>query len=310
MAGYLKEHFPGCRIIFLGRTYTRDVVSLSSYVDEFFNYDELQSAAPKERLNMLRLRNADIIVHVLPRRNLAFLAQRAGIPMRAGTTNRVYHWFTCNRLVRFSRRRSTLHEAQLNLKLLSFLKADTNVPLAEFPEYYGFTRLPALPVSFQSMLDRNRTRVILHPRSKGSAKEWGLENFAELVKHLPEDKYQVFIAGTGEDKQSMSEFLAKEKTAIDVTGKMSLAEYIAFINACDALIAASTGPLHIAAALGKMAIGLFSSRRPMHPGRWMPLGKNAHHLVHDGSCSCAADPACDCITRIAPARVKQMLENG
>jgi len=41
MAGALKEINPGCKIIFLGRDYTRDVVSLSKHVDEFASWDDV-----------------------------------------------------------------------------------------------------------------------------------------------------------------------------------------------------------------------------------------------------------------------------
>ena len=51
--------------------------------------------------------------------------------------------------------------------------------------------------------------------------------------------------------------LLKNKNIIDLTGKLSLQQYISFINAANGLVAASTGPLHIAAALNKKAIGLF-----------------------------------------------------
>jgi heptosyltransferase-3 len=68
--------------------------------------------------------------------------------------------------------------------------------------------------------------------------------------------------------------IAKHPEVINLTGKLSLQQFIAFINHCDVLIAASTGPLHIASALGKKAIGLFAPMRPIHPGRWKPIGVN------------------------------------
>ncbi|MCB0778620.1 MAG: hypothetical protein KDC03_03595, partial [Flavobacteriales bacterium] len=85
-------------------------------------------------------------------------------------------------------------------------------------------------------------------------------------------------------------------------------QLIALIGASDALVAASTGPLHIAAASGKRAIGLFAPRRPIHPGRWAPLGPDAHALVHDPDCpTCASGRPCDCITRIGPEQVATLL---
>ncbi len=51
-----------------------------------------------------------------------------------------------------------------------------------------------------------------------------------------------------------------------MTGRLDFTQLIAFIaNAMMLLVATSTGQLHIAAALGKRAIGLYPSIRPMHP---------------------------------------------
>ena len=246
---------------------------------------------------------------MFPKKEIAFLAKKAGIPLRVGTTNRLYHWFTCNRLIKLSRKNSALHESQLNFKLLNFLNTDTAVSLKDISNYYGFTRIPKLESIYVSLLDKDRLNVILHPKSKGSAKEWGLDNFSKLIRLLPVEKYNVFISGTADDGKLMQEFLNAFPQAINLTGKLSLQQFIAFIAQCDALVAASTGPLHIAAALGKKAIGLFSPKQPIHPGRWMPVGKNAHYLVFDENCEkCANKQDCNCISEISPQQVVDLLD--
>ena len=58
----------------------------------------------------------------------------------------------------------------------------------------------------------------------------------------------------------------------DVTGKFSLPR---FIGLSDGLVAASTGPLHIAAASGVFCLGLFPSQKPIYAERWGPIGKKA-----------------------------------
>ena len=58
----------------------------------------------------------------------------------------------------------------------------------------------------------------------------------------------------------------------DVTGKFDLESFIGFIEKCDGLVACSTGPLHIASSAGIKCIGLYPSKRPMHAGRWCPIG--------------------------------------
>jgi heptosyltransferase-3 len=87
---------------------------------------------------------------------------------------------------------------------------------------------------------------------------------------------------------------------------LELPEFIAFIAAADGLVAGSTGPLHLAGALGRHALGLYPPIKPMHPGRWGPLGPHAEYLVFDRpDCQdCRAQPAdCTCIKAIEAAAV-------
>jgi ADP-heptose:LPS heptosyltransferase len=306
MAGYIKQHFPKSRIIFLGRNYTRDVVALSEHVDEFLSWDELKNMSAAEQKSRLK---ADIFVHVFPVKEIASAAKKAGVPIRVGTTNRLYHWWTCNKLISLSRKNSPLHEAQLNLKLLSFLGVPTDVPLEKIPTYYGCTKARQAEPELLNLIDKNKFNVILHPKSKGSAREWGLDNFSNLIKALPADRYKIFISGTKEEGELIKDLIKNHPSVTDLTGKLSLSQFVSFINACDGLVAASTGPLHIAAAVGKKAIGLFAPMRPIHPGRWMALGKDAHYLVVDRSCEdCRVSQNCHCIREISVKQVVDLLE--
>lgn len=311
MAGFLRQHWPGATILFLGRNYTKDIIALSEHVDEFVNYDELQALSKEEQVAVMQQVKADLIIHVFPKKEIAVLAKKAGIPLRVGTRNRLYHWFTCNKLVALSRKNSSLHEAQLNIKLLSFLGFETDLPLQAIPKLYGFSKMPVLEPDFQQWVDPEKFNLILHPRSKGSAKEWGLDNFQKLVQQLPPEKYKIFISGTAEDAKTMQEFLENTPGVSNITGKLNLQQFIAFINQCNGLVAASTGPLHIAAALNKVAIGVFSPKRPIHPGRWMPLGPKAHAIVYDERCpACAEGKECDCITKIKPEQIVDLIEKS
>ncbi|MES2680665.1 MAG: glycosyltransferase family 9 protein [Bacteroidota bacterium] len=309
MAGWIKARFPECKIYFLGRTYTRDIVALSSHVDEFINFDLLESLSQKEKIQKIKSFNADIFVHVFPRKQLARLAKSACVPIRVGTFSRPYHWLNCNTLVKLSRKNSLFHEAQLNIKLLGFLNEDTRVSAEEIPAYYGFTRVPQLASEFRNLIAPGKFNLVLHPKSKGSAKEWGIPNFKKLVALLPADQFKIFISGTAEEGKLMPELL-NDPRITDLTGKLTLQQLVAFINHCDGLVAASTGPLHVAAALGKKALGLFVPRRPIHPGRWRPLGPRARAVVFDDNCqACASGIECSCITKINPEQIKNLLEN-
>ncbi len=309
MAGFIKQHFPGIRIIFLGKNYTREVVALSKHVDEFISYDDLKQLTITEQINYLQSRKIDCIVHVLPNKNIAVLAKKARIPIRVGTTNRLHHWFTCNKLVRLSRKNSNLHESQLNLILLKLLGNSFYLDLIEIEKLYGFEISGNIPEKVSSLIDKNKINVILHPKSKGSAREWGINNFSELVNQLDKTRYKIFVCGTKEEGLEIAELFQNNSDIENLTGIFSLKEYIQFISLCQALVAASTGPLHLAASLGKQAIGLYPPIRPMHPGRWAPIGKNAHVIVFNNACSdCRNGAACHCMTNIQPMMAKEILD--
>ena len=127
---------------------------------------------------------------------------------------------------------------------------------------------------------------------------------------MPESKFKIFISGTKEEGEQARPLFEKHKNIIDLTGKLNLKQFISFINNVDALVAASTGPLHIASALGKKAIGLFAPMRPIHPGRWMPVGKDAHYLVLDKECyDCKKSKDCHCIREIKSKQIVDLLNN-
>ena len=299
MAGYIKQHFPNCKIIFLGRNYTRDVVALSEHVDEFVSWDDVSA-----RKNL----KADVILHVFPVKEIAKQAKQNGIKLRVGTKNRLYHWLYCNKLMNLSRKNSELHESQLNIKLIGFMNIPTEVKLQDVKNYYGFTKAEPLVSEWKLLIDKTKTNVILHPKSKGSAREWGLDNFSALIDTLDKTKFKIFISGTKDEGQLVKPLLEKHKEVVDLSGKLSLKEFIGFINNADALVAASTGPLHIASALGKKAIGLFAPMRPIHPGRWMPVGEKANYLVLNKDCSdCRKNNDCHCIREIKAKEVVDLL---
>ena len=92
---------------------------------------------------------------------------------------------------------------------------------------------------------------------------------------------------------------------------MSLTQFISFISHCDGLLANSTGPLHIAAALGKDALGIYPPIPPIHPQRWKPVGVKAKSFVVDKVCfDCKGKNVfCHCITEVNPHWIKEELDS-
>ncbi|RVU01809.1 lipopolysaccharide heptosyltransferase family protein [Mucilaginibacter limnophilus] len=281
MCGYIKSVYPNAVISFLGRTYTGPVIKACAMVDHFINYDEMQKLPEPEMIRYLQDKNIDIVLHVFPNKHVAKLARKARIKTRIGTTNRPYHWLTCNKLVKLSRKKSNLHEAQLNMVLLRPL--NMAVPeLAEIPKYYQFKPAAEVPAQLKQILTTDKFNLILHPKSHGSGVEWGINNFAGLIDLLPAERFNIIITGSEKEKDLLNNWLKQQpEHVIDVTGQMNLDEFIAFIHSADGLVASGTGPLHIAAACGINTLGLFPNTRPIHPQRWAPLGLKANFIESD-----------------------------
>ena len=311
MAGLIKDKFPGSTVGFIGRTYTESVIGLSKHIDYFVNWDLYEKLSVGEQAEKLRSLHADWIFHVFPNKQIASASKKAAIRFRVGTSHRTFHWFTCNNLVSFSRRKSELHEAQLNCKLLEPLSIAIPA-IKDILNYFGYNNSISPDSKVLNLIDKEKHNIVLHPKSKGSSREWGLENFQDLIDILTEDKYKIFITGTSQEASLMEDFLEKNRSHVtDLTGKFDLKEFISFLSVADSIVAASTGPLHIASVLGKCAIGIYPPIRPMHPGRWAPIGIHSFVLANSVSCNdCRKSNKCHCMKEIKAQEVKKILDEN
>lgn len=308
LAGIIKEHFPESEVVFLCKNYTVPIVSCSDYVDRVIDFDELLLMDEQQQINQIREVEAEAVIFVFPDKRAMKLAKKSGIKLRIATSRRLQSMLYCNSRVKFSRKKSDLHEAQLNTKLLIPVGINKEFSLEDLARYYGMKK-PQNKSGHERLIDPRKFNLILHPKSKGSAREWGLENYLKLIDLLDSEKYNIFISGTeSEGKEMQSLFSSAGDRVVDITGKMSLSEFISFIAKADGLFAASTGPLHIAAALGKNTLGVYAPMRPIHPGRWAPIGKKSSYLVLDKICSdCRKTEDCHCIRAITPEQVVEII---
>lgn len=306
ICAWIKENFEGTHILFLGSGYTKPVVDCFEAIDEFIDWRDFENVPTTQRAILLKEKNADIIIHVFPKKEIATLAKQAKIPVRVGTSHRGFHLLTCNERVSFTRKRSELHEAQLNFKLLQPFGIKEIPTLEQLISYTVKFNPPEinLPEDLENKVKTAEKTIILHPKSQGSALEWPMEKYSQLAMELTEKGYHVFFTGTEKEGAVFRKDIPQSENITDTTGRLTLQQLILLISNVNSLVACSTGPLHIAGFTGIRAVGLFSSRKPIHPGRWQPLGKDVHILVNDPDCpECSRKKKCDCITNITVDRV-------
>ncbi len=89
---------------------------------------------------------------------------------------------------------------------------------------------------------------------------------------------------------------------IHIRTNMTLLELGSLLYDAKLMIAGSTGPAHLAAALGTATIGIFPMVIPLSKQRWGLRGKNVINLAPDTyvRSECPHCRGCDCINTITP----------
>jgi len=308
LAGYLRQVYPQAEIVFLCRRYAAAVVAQCRHVDRVITLEELGDKPAA----VLRDSGCDTVLFVFPRSPLAHAARRAGIDRRVGSMRRFYHWHTCNLLTNStSKQDAPLHEAQRSFKLLKPLGVDYIPTRDEVVSLYGL-EIPSHPAA-DAVLAGGRFNLILHPKSNGNGREWPLAHFTTLARMLGAyDGVRVLVTGSPAEgellAQQAPELLALPNVS-NLCGALDLAGFTALIGGCDGLVASGTGPLHLAAALGRPVVGLFPPIKPIDPVRWAALGRRAHNLVTEQPCGQCSDPArCSCMSAIMPQQVFDIIQ--
>ena len=100
---------------------------------------------------------------------------------------------------------------------------------------------------------------------------------------------------------------AAPKRCLDLTGRTSLAELIEWIRLSELMVTNDTGPMHLAAALGKPVVALFG---PTEPRRTGPYGQIDRVIrltsLPCAPClkdTCAYEKPIECLRGISPAVV-------
>jgi len=183
-------------------------------------------------------------------------------------------------------------------------KPEVKIKISEKERRTASDVLQSMGISFYDRL------VLLHPGSGGSAREWKPENFATLAADLKKKGYDVVITG-GKTETELVQRVAQNagEGVRSLVSTLKLKEFAALIQTAKLFIANSTGPLHIAAAVGTPVIGFFAPVRVMSPKRWGPLTDQKKIFVPDpAQCSRCKGNECqgnDCMQQIT---VEQVLE--
>ena len=111
-----------------------------------------------------------------------------------------------------------------------------------------------------------RPVVALAPGAVGPSKRWPRESYVELARRLCAEGHWVWVIGGPNEKDLGAEIAARAQIR-DLTGP-DLRNAILALALADVAVSNDSGLLHVAAALGTPAIGIFGPTSAWH---WAPL---------------------------------------
>jgi heptosyltransferase-1 len=106
--------------------------------------------------------------------------------------------------------------------------------------------------------------AVLLPGTNWPTKRWPSERFGELVRPLKERFGLDSVIAGGADVAALAATIGT--AARSLVGKTNLRELVALLERADLVIANDSGPMHIAAALGKPLVALFGPTNPVRTG--------------------------------------------
>ncbi len=110
--------------------------------------------------------------------------------------------------------------------------------------------------------------VLISPTAGWGAKEWGAGRFAELARGLKDAGWEVLVNASASGAAAVAETVAEAGGARVV--RSTVAEMIALVRRAALVVGGDTGPVHLAAALGRPAVALYGPTDPERNGPAFP----------------------------------------
>jgi len=300
----LKNSFPSISISVLVREYTKDIVTDNPNVDEVIIYDP--EGEHKTISGLLKLakeiekRNFDTALILFLDFKVGLLTYLSKIPRRIGPGTKLAQIFLTDR-IKQHRSKVDKHETDYNLELAEILGAK---PVRQSEIYVPDKITKKVNVFFSELLTHNLQLITpivgIHPGSGGSARNWKPERYAELAdKIIDKTGAVIFVTGGPGEEELVDRIINSVKIpplhpplfkggqggvkgkAFKYISYTGLKELSGVIERFNVLIGPSTGPIHIATAVGTPVVSIYCPIYVCQPKRWGPIGKNDIAIMPD-----------------------------
>jgi lipopolysaccharide heptosyltransferase I len=157
-----------------------------------------------------------------------------------------------------------------------------------------------------ALFDVPRPRIVLHVGARWPTKRWPPEHFAEIGRRAALEFGAGLVAvGSPIDRPFVTKLLQRSAPGAirDLCGQTRLPQLAAVCLESDLLISNDTGPLHLAAAAGARAAGIYTCTDPQLTGPYGPRAVTVQSCVWCAPSFLKRCGRLECMTELTPDRV-------
>lgn len=314
LARIIKKHYPACKVTFLVKNYTRELVENHPYIDNILTLAEDNGKVNlKKNIRLIKKYNFDSSIIVYPTFSVSLVIFFSGITHRIGTGYRWYS-FLFNEKVYEHRKYAEKHELEFNVNLLRKFNISEEISPAniKFDLHINPESDKRVKWKLQEKgVGFGKPIIIFHPGSLGSSVDLPVEKFKELIRQVNnKTDFQIILTGSSNERSICERLVLNEKIK-NLAGEFSLSEMVSLIDLSEIFVSNSTGPIHIAAALNKHTIGFYPKILACSAKRWGPYTVNSLVFTPETDCKNCDREQCnniDCMSSINVAKVFAEIE--
>lgn len=261
----LRRKWPAARISWLVTPACASLLEGHPQLDEVIRFERRELArgwrSPRVAVDLLRFMRSlrdprfDLVVDLQGLFRSGWLAACTGAPIRVGPANaREGAWLFYTHRVPTGTVEQ--HAIQRYLTVAEAFGCERG------PVEFHFAVDDADRAAVAAMLPA-RPYAVLMPGANWATKRWPVERFAALVEPLRERFGLESVVAGGEEVAALAERIPG---AANLAGRTNLRQMVALLQGAALVIANDTGPMHIAAALGRPLVTPYGPTNPVRTG--------------------------------------------
>jgi lipopolysaccharide heptosyltransferase II len=254
----IKEHFPQTKIFYVVEESFQDIIQLFPVIHQSIVVPRQMSMRQYWQFRQrIREEKIDTVIDFHGGPKSALLTFLSGCRTRIGykTANRLwaYTHLTAKSILPSH---STSNQAVL-LKHLD-ISGDT-IPPYPAPQI----KPEDLPNDLVQLISKNRP-IAIHVGAGNSFRDWGIDNFKELINRLLEKPQQILLLGHSPAEQKRAKDLCQinPRHIVNLCGQLTLVDMFRIISLSAVYFGADSGPMHLASLTNTPIVALFGPNIP------------------------------------------------